>query len=207
MIAAKGLNLRKLPSKDSEKITLMPYGTKVEVLAGPEQSDIWVDEILGGMAKVSTGEFTGYCFDGYLSRYPAPTADIDFEKYVELIRSSGKQTYYETINRDYGGYYAFEEAFILEGEHWIEAFLIAKQLCKLPPKFIYPELHDRTEISINNPDKAENVWEDVLTATEEMGELVSIVYSFRGEGSGQTVRITYNEEMRGLEIRRVSIAD
>ena len=67
VLAPSGLNLRKEAKANSEKLTNIPYGAQVELITKPEESSMLVDQIPGGMAKVSYEGLIGYAFDGYLS--------------------------------------------------------------------------------------------------------------------------------------------
>lgn len=88
--AKSGLTLRDAGSPDGKEITVIPYGTRVEVVPGtytgvfnvpalPEvvneasHSQPW--QLSGNYTQVRFGEHTGYVFDPYLLPYETPAYD------------------------------------------------------------------------------------------------------------------------------------
>lgn len=208
VLAPNGLNLRADARADGKKLAALPYGAPVELLEAAAAPDMQVDQLPGGMAKVNHAGTIGYAFDGYLSRFPAPTPGQEVAAYVEAIRSAGLEVYYESILRDWGGYLQQETALTLAGEAWEEAFLIAKQLYRIPEKLRFPPPSQETEVIFANPDKEEYAWTDEMTVTRKAdGSLQSIHYGYRSEGGGKHVSIEYDAEERGLRISEVQIAD
>jgi len=208
VLAPSGLNLRKEAKASSQKLTNIPYGAQVELITVPEECSMLVDQIPGGMAYISFDGLTGYAFDGYLSRFPAPEPGMLVETYVEKIRDAGYETLFEEINRDWGGYLQAEDAFILNGKNFPEAFLIAVQLFEIPPGLLFPLESNDKKVVIENPAKEESVWTDELTIVrQENGELESITYGFRTDGFGHSVMISYSKDEGGLRISKISMAD
>lgn len=208
VIASSGLNLRQDANAGSKKMITIPYGAQLELIASPDESNMLIDQIPGGMAEVRYGELTGYTFSGFLSRFPVPDIEMGATDFVENMRMAGHETLFEEITRDWGGYVQAETAFHLKGKNWPEAYLIAQQLFKIPSGFLFPRPSDESEVVIENPDKEELSWSDELTALrQEDGELKLISYGFRTEAWGYSVTITYSEDEGGLRISKLSIAD
>ncbi len=208
IMAPSGLNLRESVEASSEKVARLAYGEKVELLRPASQSDMFVDGIPGGMAQIQTGDHSGYAFDGYLSRFPAPLENQTTEAYVESIRNAYLEVFYESNLRDWGGYIQQEEAITLFGTEWAEAFLIAKQLYRLPAGFAFPSASTDTASIIPNPKGYEHAWTDELAVKRSVsGDFISISYSYRAEGGGKHIIIEYIEAERGLRISETQIAD
>lgn len=150
----------------------------------------------------------GYAFDGFLSRFPPPAKGMKLEAYVRMIRAAHIDVYRETISRDWGGYFQDEESIVLKTENWAEAFLIAKQLFDIPSKLGFPGASTEPKTVLVNPDKAEYVWSDEITAVrKEDGSFSEITYEYRTMGGGKTIMISYDARERGIRLSGVSIGD
>lgn len=208
VLAPSGLNLRESADPASKKIKTLPYGTKVVLLTASASNDLKIDNIPGGMAKVSANGVTGYIFDGYLSGFPAPTPEMSVEKYVELARKELQAVHFESHNYDYDGYYRQEDGVTLLKGDWPEAFLIGKMLGGIPDKINFPPLSDTKDKTYKNPDISDVAWSDeMLVERETNGEIRKISYHYRGEGSGSFVNIHYADDFDGMLIMVGSIAD
>lgn len=208
--APNGLNMRKGPKLSDQKLTKIPYGAKVEILAPGSGTSLSVDGFTGGMAKIKYEDLTGYAFEGYLSQFSTPPQDMEGKVtlYVETLRAEGHLVYYEKVERDYDGYFQFEESIIIHKSNWEEAFLVAKQLFNIPPKLNFPPKISKSESVYVNPDKKEFAWSDELIVSREGSKVTHINYYYRGEGGGTSVTIAYLEEDNGaIKITRLDIAD
>ncbi len=208
VLAPSGLNLRVSAEPASDRITTIPYGTRVELTASAKDQNMQVDQLPGGMAKVTYGKLEGYVFDGYLSRFPAPVKKESTEQYVQRIRDARQGAMYEKCSRDWDGYYQEEEAITIYLEDWAEAFLLAQRLFEIPEKLLFPQLSASESESFSNPDKEEEVWEDNLTVRrDEQGLIIGINYFYRREGGGRTVNISPAPDQNGLRLSLTLIAD
>ena len=206
--APNGLNMREGPLVSHNKLTKIPYGAKVELISPAGEQELVVDGLPGGMAKVSYGGFTGYAFEGYLTKYRAPEKNLEARKYVDALRGDGHLVYYEKTERDYDGYFQFEEVIILHDCEWEDAFLVAKQLFNIPPKLYFPEASSKSEYKLENPDKAEYAWSDEMSVKRVDGTIAEISYYYRGEGSGHSVTIMPDKENpEAFRIIDLGIAD
>jgi hypothetical protein len=208
VLAPSGLNLRVSADPASKKIATLPYGAKVSLIAAPKANDLLIDNLPGGMAKVSADGQTGYIFDGYLCRWPAPKPQMEVEKYVEMARKEGLSVYFESHRYDYDGYYRQEDGVTLLKGTWREAFLIGKMLGEIPDKINFPAKSGKIKESVENPEKTEMAWSDQMEIDREgNGEIRKISYYYRGEGSGSFVNIYNHEDQEGLVIMVGGIAD
>ena len=64
-----GLSLRAYANLQSEKLAVMPYGTKVKVVSLEKNPTMKVGDIVGGMNEVEYNHKKGFAFNGYLSKY------------------------------------------------------------------------------------------------------------------------------------------
>lgn len=208
--APNGLNMREGPNLSDKKLTKIPYGAKVEVLAKGSGNKLSVDGLTGSMAHIKYQDFTGYAFEGYLSQFSCPPkqGEEKVRRYVETLRIEGHMVFYEKIERDYDGYFQFEESIIIHQSDWEEAFLVAKELFHIPPKLNFPPQISKSESVYVNPDKKDFAWSDELKVTRERGLVTNLNYYFRGEGGGTSVNIAYFEpDSEGIKISRLEIAD
>lgn len=82
VLALSGLRLRDVPNGNI--ITTIPYGEVVVVEDDPHKVAITVEGLEGFWAKVKWKGQSGWVFNGFLSRFPAPAADcissVDYAK-------------------------------------------------------------------------------------------------------------------------------
>ncbi len=209
IIAPSGLNFRKTSNPRSEKIGHIPYGEPIELIAPSFDISLEVDQIAGGMAEIYYKGEKGFVFDGYISRFPAAKG-IETDNFVEKVRDLGYEVLFEEHRLDWGGYIKLETAFTLPGLEWSEAFLIAKQHFNIPEGLLFPnstgEPYKKEKVA--NPNREEEVWEDSMTAFyDKNGQLAAIEYAMRREGFGQAITIAYSEEISGIRIAEIGIAD
>lgn len=199
--APSGLNFRKGPTVNAERITNIPYGAKVDIVTPSNSFDIKVDQLSGGMSKILYKGQEGYIFDGYLCSYPAPAPEVTVRNYVDFLRARSKSAIFENCERDYDGIYNIEETIIPRVNDWAEAFLIAQTLFDLSPNLQFPEVSNAEEEKFDNPKKGEYVWEDTLIIKrDKKGKPISMKWYYRTEGSGRTVSIMMDEFQNGLRI-------
>ncbi|HAS44380.1 MAG TPA: hypothetical protein DCS93_28135 [Microscillaceae bacterium] len=208
VLAPSGLNLRQTASTSSKKIARLPYGAQVNYLAGVPSQMIMVDNIKGGMAKVSYQGKVGYVFEGYLSKFVAPKKYIEVKKYAQILRKSGLQVMTETGNKDYDGYQQFNNAIHIPTQSWTEAFIVAKQLFGIPAKLHFPDRGSAVKQKIDNPDKKSYAWTDQMVVNRTSnGQLKSIEYNYRAEGGGSYVVIMRSKNMNGFILAQNQVAD
>ena len=209
VMAPNGLNLREGPSAQAARLLTLPMGAAVELLAPGTGSPLVVDGLSGGMAQVRWEGQTGFVFEGYLCPFPPPAGEPrDVGAYVEQLRALGYDVYQESINRDWGGYYQAEEAFVLPAQDWATAFLVAQRLFPELDAFAFPGLSGPAEQEISHPREDDLAWENVLRVTRRgQAGLLSLVYTYRAEGFGTVIRINPDPDIQGLRISRLSIAD
>ncbi len=213
VLAKNGLSVRKTASLKSERLFTIKYGEKVYVEQDTSSSkdQLKADYITGVMVKVRYNDKDGYVFDGYLTDITPPHTGEKVSDYVERARPSspGKIVLFETITRDYDGYYQHEEAIFLKTDKWSEAFLLAKQLFNIPEKLNFPNLDfSGNTLAIQNPDKKEYNWSDGLEITRKNTDNDFVItYTIRGEGGGMSVTLERDNNGEGIRISRTGLAD
>ena len=97
--STSGLSLREYANLQSEKLAIMPYGTKVKIISSELNPTMKVGEISGGMDHIEFNHKKGFAFNGYLSQYFPPEKGISAKKYgEELLLLFPKVNYSETIS-------------------------------------------------------------------------------------------------------------
>ncbi|TSE09862.1 SH3 domain-containing protein [Aquimarina algiphila] len=216
ILAKNGLSLRNTASLKSERLFTIKYGEKVYVEdlekdTSSKKNWLKADNISGVMVKVNYNNKEGYVFDGYLTDIAPPRVEEKVSDYVERARPSspGKIVLFETITRDYDGYYLREETIFLKTDRWSEAFLLAKRLFNIPEKLGFPNLDFEGEtLIITNPDKKEYSWSDELEVTRKNEENDFVItYTIRSEGGGMSVKLEKDDNGESIRISRTGIAD
>lgn len=102
VLSENGLNLREESSPEGKKLTLVPYGATVTVVALSPEATFNADGISGRWVKIQYKSFSGFVFDGFLSTFAAPKKGCrNFKDYLSYVIGPGKK---ETIAAgDYEG--------------------------------------------------------------------------------------------------------
>lgn len=213
VLAPSGLNLRETGSPGSTKLTKVPYGGKVKLIEESYTGDLLVDNIPGGMAQVSYKGQTGYIFDGYLSKFSAPSPqpkdEENLNNYADQLRNEEKNVLVETINRDWGGYFQSEYAIEIPTSNLLEGYIVARQLFEIPKEMHLPK-PSKQDAEQQNPNKAEHVWMESITVTRDKntGAITEITYYKRQEGGGRSVSVQASpSEENQCRISLLYIAD
>jgi hypothetical protein len=192
--ASTGLSLREYDNLQSEKLAIMPYGTKLKVIEREPDPTINIGGIIGGMDQVEFNHKTGFAFYGYLSKFFPPELDISAKGYAqELKKLFPGVEYIETV----GGSVSAPkntESITLPTQKWHEAFFIAQQLYEFPGEFIFPK-HIGKDLEIikdNKPKK--NIWVSQLKIARKNNDLEKIEYIYSSKGFSRQVTITSDGE-------------
>ena len=91
--ASSGLNMRKTPSIEGEKLTKVPYGAAVEVLEDKSAPVTMTYEGLKGKwLYVKYGADKGYVFEGFMGRLSVPQPGMEFTEYFKKNFAPLKKT-------------------------------------------------------------------------------------------------------------------
>ncbi|MBP9889983.1 MAG: SH3 domain-containing protein [Leptospiraceae bacterium] len=89
VLAKSGLNLRDKPSKNGRFLQIIPFGSSTLVRQITDK-EYQVDGIYGFWVKVIADDREGYLFDGYLSSYPPPIAEVSSKSIPTLKQYAEK---------------------------------------------------------------------------------------------------------------------
>jgi hypothetical protein len=202
--AVSGLSLRAFNNLDSEKLAVMPYGTKLKTLTIEENETMNVAGIKGGMNEVEYNNKKGFAFNGYLSTLFPPEKNGQAKQYIEDLKATHAAASYTRI---VGGTASNPTETInvtLPTNKWHEAFSITQRLFDVPTSFAFPNPKGRDVQTTNNAKKADFMFVSDLKVERLDNELQKITYFQSGEGYGSTVIITKNGETMKIESSNVA---
>jgi hypothetical protein len=136
VLAASGLRMRTGPSLKSEKMDVVEYGEKIQVIMDDDIQPIVVNGVKGRMLKVIYKNKTGYMFEGYLSSIPVPEKEQTYAAYARQLKRKGYDANFEEhwSKENPIGY----ETLTLPTKNLQEAFLIIQRLNIFPISFDLP---------------------------------------------------------------------
>lgn len=187
--STSGLSLREYANLQSEKLAIMPYGTKVKIISSELNPTMKVGEISGGMDHIEFNHKKGFAFNGYLSQYFPPEKGISAKKYgEELLLLFPTVNYSETISGTASNPIN-TEILALPEMQWHEAFYMAQQLFNIPKKFVFPSLKgtDKEIVLGGELKKESRVSELQITRKNEL--LSKIKYKYKNKGFTKIVSI------------------
>ena len=187
--STSGLSLREYANLQSEKLAIMPYGTKVKIISSELNPTMKVGEISGGMDHIEFNHKKGFAFNGYLSQYFPPEKGISAKKYgEELLLLFPTVNYSETISGTASNPINTETLALPETQLH-EAFYIAQQLFNIPKEFVFPSLKgiDKEVVLGGELKKESRVSELQITRKNEL--LSKIKYKYKNKGFTKIVSI------------------
>jgi len=188
--ASSGLSLREYANLQSEKLAIMPYGTKLKVIETESDPTMDIGGIIGGMDQVEFNHKTGFAFNGYLSKFFPPELDISVKGYAqELKKLFPKVTYIEAV----GGSASAPtntETIILPTQKWHEAYFIAQHLFEFPGEFKFPKSKGKDIEVIKDSKPKKNIWVSELKITRNNNLLEKIEYVYSSKGFSKLINIT-----------------
>ena len=192
--ASTGLSLREYNNLQSDKIGLMPYGTKVKVIAIEDNPTMTVGGIKGGMDQIEFNHKKGFAFNGYLSKFFPPERDISAKGYAEELQSVYESVIYSESNGGTVSAPTNTETLLLPTNQWHEAFYIAKELYAIPSEFIFPKQKGKDHKVIQDKKPKKDVWVSELHISRKDNTLQTIEYKYKAKKFESTVTITKDGE-------------
>jgi hypothetical protein len=203
--AQSGLSLRAFNNLNSQKLAVIPYGTKIKVITPEEQPTMTVGGIQGGMHEVEFNHKKGFAFNGYLSKFFPPEQDISVKGYAEELQQLfPKVTYTEAVGGT-ASKPSTSEAITIPTTQWHEAFFIAQRLFDFPKEFDFPNPKGKDEHVIKDKMPKKDVWVSELQISRKENALQKIVYAYKAENLSSTVTITQEGEQ--MKIDRTEIIE
>lgn len=197
--APSGLSLRAHDNLNSEKLTVMPYGTKVKVITIEENETMTVGGIKGGMNQVEYNNKTGYAFNGYLSSFFPPEKNSNAKQYIEDLKASHPSATYTKTTGGTASNPTETETVLLPTTKWHEGFTFAQRLFDLPLSFAFPNPKGYSEQNITNPKQPDYLFLSKLIVKRANNELEQMKYTQAGEGYQSSITIDKEGEMMKIE--------
>jgi len=203
--APSGLTLREFGNLNSEKLAIMPYGTKLKILTPEANNTMTVGGISGGMDQVEFNHKTGFAFNGFLSKFFPPERDAKAKTYVEDLQKKFPKASYAETTGGTASKPSTTETVVLPTTDWHEAFYIAQKLYDIPMEFSFPNPKGKDSQTIENMKKSERLNKSELTVKRTDNSLQKINYNEAAEGWATSVNIT--QEGTNMKIEYTSMAN
>ncbi|HET8802966.1 MAG TPA: SH3 domain-containing protein [Aequorivita sp.] len=203
--AVSGLTLRAFPNLQSEKLAVMPLGTKVKILNAEGKTTMNVGGIDGAMDEVEYNNKKGFAFNGFMSKFSPPDQDASAKNYAEELKKDFPSVNYSEATGGTASKPTKTETLILPTDKWHEAFFTAQQLFNIPKNFAFPNPKGSNSETQQNGNKKKTDFLSELQITRNENELQKIVYNFKTEGFGYVVTIA--KEAGGMKLEKVEVAD
>jgi len=203
--ASSGLTLRKHDNLNSDKLGVMPYGTKIKVIAPENEETMTIGGIRGAMHEIEYNQKTGYAFNGYLSRFFPPEEDINAKIYADDLKGQFPEVSFTETSGGTASKPTNTETLVLPTDKWHEAFYIAAELFDIPKSFAFPTPKGSKEETIKEKDPKSGTWTSQLTVNRKDNSLEKINYDYRTEGFGYSVNIT--KEGKEMKLERTEVSD
>lgn len=188
--ARTGLSLREYNNLRSEKLSIMPYGSRLQVLEKEPNATMKVQHISGGMDKVSFNRKTGFAFNGYLSRFFPPEEDMLPKAYAAELKKDFPKVAYKEVVQGTSSKPINVESLTLPNASWHEAYFIAQQTFKIPREFVYPNPKGKATDMVKGPKKETDTWFDALHISRDKVGFTELAYKYESVKSSRYVTLT-----------------
>jgi hypothetical protein len=197
--APSGLSLREFNNLNSEKLAVMPYGTKLKIIASEPNATMTVGGIKGGMNEVEYNHKKGFAFNGYMSKFFPPEQDISAKSYVEELQKLFPKVSYAESTGGTASKPSNTQTILLPTSQWHEAFFVSQQLFDFPKEFAFPEPKGKDEQIIKDKKPKKDVWVSELQVNRMDDNLEKIAYVYKTKQFATSVTITKVNDMMQLE--------
>ncbi len=201
--ASTGLSLREYANLKSEKLAVMPYGTKIKVIAAEENPTMTIAGIKGGMDQIEYNHKKGFAFNGYLSRFFPPEVDISAKGYAKDLKEVFPKVSFTETTGGTASEPTNTETLSLPTSQWHEAFYIAQRLFEFPSEFVFPNPKGKNSQIIKDSKPKKNVWVSELHISRKDDVLTKIEYLYKSKGFESKVTISQEDEM--MKIKKVEL--
>ena len=187
--SVSGLSLRAYANLQSEKLAVMPYGTKVKVVSSEKNPTMKVEDIVGGMNEIEYNHKKGFAFNGYLSKYFPPEKGISAKRYSEELLLEHAAVKYSESKSGTTSNPIIIEKLILPDTEWHEAFYMAQQLFKFPKEFEFPSSKGKEkEVKLEKRFKKDS-WVSELQINRKENAFTKIEYHYKNKGFNKVISI------------------
>jgi hypothetical protein len=192
--ASTGLSLREYANLQSDKIGLMPYGTKVKVITSEENPTMMIGGIKGGMDQIEFNHKKGFAFNGYLSKFFPPERDISAKGYAGELQEIHDAVIYSESVEGTASEPTNTETLVLPTNQWHEAFYIAKELFDIPSEFVFPKQKGKDHKVIKDKKPKKDVWVSEFHINRKDNALEKLEYIYKAKKFESTVTILKDGE-------------
>lgn len=203
--AVSGLSLRQHPNLQSEKLAVMPLGTKVKIIEAEGKTTMNVGGIDGAMDEVEYNNQKGFAFNGFLSKFSPSGENAVSEKYAEELKKVFPEVQYSETKGDSVSKPTTTQTLFLPTNKWHEAFFMAQQLFEIPRQFAFPNPKGSNIEVQQNSDKKKDVLVSELRIARNDNQLQKIVYEYKTKGYAYKITITKNGD--SMKIEKVEIME
>ncbi|MGK0385565.1 MAG: hypothetical protein ACI849_000167 [Patiriisocius sp.] len=197
--AASGLSLRAYNNLNSEKLAVMPYGTKVKIVSVEENNTMNIRGIKGGMHQVEYNNKTGFAFNGYLSELFPPERGATAKMYITDLQNTHARASITEVTGGTASKPSNTQTLLIPTSKWHEVYLIAQKLYEIPRSFTLPKPKGKDNVVINNPNKTSKAWVSELQVERKEDTLLKIVYANSSNNFKRTITITEEGDMMKIE--------
>ena len=199
VIAASGLSLREYNNLKSQKLAVMPYGTKVEVVTLEANNTMNIRGVEGGMHQVLYNNKTGFAFSGYLSDLFPPEPGANPKMYISDLQNTHPTASITELVGGTASKPSSTETLLIPTTKWHEAYLIAQKLYGIPKDFMLPNPRGRDAQKTSNPNMPTGALVSELLVTRLDNTLVEITYNYTTGNFEQNVSIGLQNGMMKIE--------
>lgn len=203
--AVSGLTLRAFPNLQSEKLAVMPLGTKVKIVKAEKEITMNVGGIDGAMDEVEYNNKKGFAFNGFMSKFSPPGLDASAKNYAEELKKDFPKVNYSEATGGTASKPTKTETLILPTDKWHEAFFTAQQLFAIPKEFAFPNPKGSNNETQQNGNKNKNDFLSELQISRNENGHQKIVYNYKTEGFGYI--ITISKDSGGMKLEKTEVAD
>ena len=193
--AASGLSLRQYNNLKSQKLAVMPYGTKVEIVSLEANNTMNIRGVKGGMHQVLYNNKTGFAFSGYLSELFPPEPGANPKMYIADLQNTHPSASITELVGGTASEPSSTETLLIPTTKWHEAYLIAQKLYDIPRDFAMPDPQGRDAQVINSPNTPLEALVLELQVTRLDNTLVEIVYNYTTSNFKQHLTIQKQDGM------------
>jgi len=201
--ASSGLSLREYANLQSEKLAVMPYGTRVKVISAEKNKTMKVGELKGGMNEIEYNQKKGFAFNGFLSKYFPPEKGISAKRYAEDLKTVFPEVIFTETTGGTASKPTNSENLLLPNTTWNEAFYMAQQLFDFPKEFTFPSYKGKELQVIKEKKFQKETWQSELQVSRKNDTFSKIEYVYKNKGFSKKVTIT--KEKKGIKISKTEL--
>ena len=203
--AVSGLTMRSLPNLESEKLTVMPLGSKVHLLSSDSKDNINVGGIDGTMVEIEFDSKKGYAFSGFLSEFLSAEGYSSAKIYAEDLKQEFPNIIYVDSITGQTSNPSKTESLILPTEDWHKAFFTAQQLFGIPKGFAFPAPKGANRETQNDRHKPSTATISELNIFRSANRLQKIEYIYKTKQQGY--QVTISKEGKSLKMTKAELFD